>query len=444
MIGKQIAAAVFMTVIGAGYVMAQEAENSRAIKPLANDGLVLYRTENPQNTYIYDPGVAVCPSGRIIGSFGLGGSGASKVKPPKGKGNGYVYTSDDDGRTWIHRHCFPMSHFRAFVAGKKLYILGHRGNLRVIASEDWGTTWSEVAELTENQSWHGSATNVWYKDHFVYLVMEREVPGQMKGGWAVSELAPVLLRGDVNKDLTKKENWTLASEITFHEVVKDKELEWFGVPFYDGYYPEIKRRMRGNFSFHPTGWLESNVIQITDPNHYWYDPSGKTFHIFMRAHTGLTNLACMIKAVEQEDGTIKTMLQTAPSGKKHLFLPFPGGQMKFSVAYDEQTKLYWLLSTQSTDSMTRPEMLSKERYGLSDNERRRLVLHFSKNMVDWCFAGVVAIGPAEYASRHYANMVIKGDDLLIMSRSGDLDAKDAHNGNIATFHRVKNFRELVY
>ena len=59
-------------------------------------------------------------------------------------------------------------------------------------------------------------------------------------------------------------------------------------------------------------------------------------------------------------------------------------------------------------------------------------------------AGLVATGPVEKASRHYASMAIDGDDLVILSRSGDERAKSAHDGNLITFHRVNNFRELVY
>jgi hypothetical protein len=50
----------------------------------------------------------------------------------------------------------------------------------------------------------------------------------------------------------------------------------------------------------------------------------------------------------------------------------------------------------------------------------------------------------EKASRHYASMAIDGDDLVVLSRSGDEQAKSPHDGNIITFHRVKGFRELVY
>ncbi len=78
------------------------------------------------------------------------------------------------------------------------------------------------------------------------------------------------------------------------------------------------------------------------------------------------------------------------------------------------------------------------------NERRRLQLQFSKSMVDWCFAGLVATGSIEKASRHYASIAIDGNDLVVLSRSGDERAKTPHDGNIITFHRVKNFGSLVY
>ncbi|OAM89906.1 hypothetical protein AW736_11365 [Termitidicoccus mucosus] len=77
-------------------------------------------------------------------------------------------------------------------------------------------------------------------------------------------------------------------------------------------------------------------------------------------------------------------------------------------------------------------------------ETGRLVLHFSKNMIDWCFAGLAAVGPSPKQARHYASMDMDGDDLVILSRSGDARAKSAHDGNLITFHRVRNFRDLVY
>jgi hypothetical protein len=41
-------------------------------------------------------------------------------------------------------------------------------------------------------------------------------------------------------------------------------------------------------------------------------------------------------------------------------------------------------------------------------------------------------------------MVIDGDDLHVLARSGDERAASAHNGNLITFHTVKRFRDLIY
>ena len=54
-------------------------------------------------------------------------------------------------------------------------------------------------------------------------------------------------------------------------------------------------------------------------------------------------------------------------------------------------------------------------------------------MINWCFAGLVAVGPVEKASRHYASMVIDGNDLVILSRSGDKRAKTRTTGTWSPF-----------
>lgn len=41
-------------------------------------------------------------------------------------------------------------------------------------------------------------------------------------------------------------------------------------------------------------------------------------------------------------------------------------------------------------------------------------------------------------------MVIDGNDLMVLSRSGNEKAKSPHDGNMITLHRVENFRNLVY
>ncbi len=422
---------------------ADDIDNWR-VQPIATEQ-VLYTAADPENVFVATPGIVVCPAGRIVATVQVSGKGVENIPEVKKGGRTYIYTSDDHGETWKYQRNVDLMHGRPFVAGDKLVIMGHMGDLRVTVSEDWGNSWSEMSELTEGRRWHASATGILHDNGYVYIALEDRIYNDTKA-WYGAELAPILLRGKIASDLTKKENWTIWPAPAFKDVINDRELEThFGLPFHPSFYPDryfYPDAGRRNAS--PMGWLETNVVKIYDPHHYFHDPEGKTFHLVMRASTGLTNIACIAKCVVKSDGALATELEKAPSGKKLLFTQMPGGHMRFHILYDKPSGLYWLLNTQSTDSMTRPQYLSADRFGGPDNERHRLQLHFSKNLFDWCFAGLVAVGPSEKEARHYASMDIDGDDLVILSRSANKDAESAHNGNIITFHKIKNFRRLIY
>ena len=418
------------------------------ITPLANDFVQLFDSPDSQRIYSGCPGLARCESGRLVATYTVRGPGAAEIGGVKGQMpnrawvQGRVFVSDDHGLSWAPKVQYPFQHARPFVAGDSLYVLGQCGDLTIIRSDDEGEAWSDPAVLTQGERWHQSACNVHYANGCVYLVMEKQVYSDCRC-WPVSTLAPVLMRGRIGDDLTKRENWALASELVFRDAVSTESLDHFGVPFFET-PPKAGVRLAPKRECAPIGWLETNVVQFVDPAHYLCDPSGHTFHIFGRAHTGGAGLAAMGKVVEHEDGAMTTVLETVPSGKRMVYVPMPGGQMRFHILYDEPTKLYWLLSTQATDSMTRAELLPEDRYNLPNNERHRLQLHFSKNCFDWCFAGIVAIGNTNRHSRHYASMAVDGEDLHVLSRSGDHRAKSAHDGNLVTLHTVKGFRALVY
>ena len=429
------------------------------IRPLANAYVEVARSDSPLTHYHGSCSVCVMPDGNLIASYNHGG-------PDYWMRDGFyaeACISADGGKTWENTLHHRLNHARAFRAGGKVYILGqlategiianpdgtkrikngHKmGDIAVVCSADNGRTWGEQARLTHGERWHQAPSNVWYKDGYVYLVMEKAVYDAMNC-WNVNELAPVLMRARETDDLTRAESWTFAEAPAFRDMIDFSKTDYFGIPYYAT--PENDEAVLApHRRCAPMGWLETQVVQILDPDHNWYDPNGKTLHLIARAHTGLTGYACVVKVTENDDGTMTTGFVYAPSGKKHFYIPLPGGQMKFHIVYDVQTKLYWLLSTQATDSMIRVDRMPDDRFGLPDNERQRLVLHFSRNCIDWCFAGVVAQEQHPKCSRHYASMDIDGDDLVILSRSGDENAQSAHNGNIVTFHRVKDFRGLVY
>ena len=429
------------------------AEEGCPVRPLAQSHVVVFRSPDPGRVFCYTPGICQLESGRLIATLDLGGPGVAELSGMKasectegGSWQGKILTSDDGGATWTYRTDFAGMHARPFVAGDSLYVIGHTTDLFILRSDDGGDSWSEAVPLTEGQQWHQSAANVHYARGCVYLVMERRVSRNVRA-WYVSELAPVLMRAKVTDDLTRRESWTFASELPFTEALPHPEgeaaIDYTGIPFYTSTFPTGGVAM-GKSRSAPMGWLEANVVEFTDPAHVWHTADRPTLHLWMRAHTAGTGFAAIAKVTENDDGTMTTAVEKVPSGRSVLYVPCPGGQMRFHVVYDDATRLFWLLSSQATDSMTRPDRLPEGRYGLPNNERHRLQLHFSRNMVDWCFAGLVAMGESPRQARHYASMIADGKDLLILSRSGDQDAHSAHDGNIITLHRVKDFRKLVY
>ena len=413
------------------------------IRPVASES-ILYKSPDPKQVSLATPGLAVCPDGRIIATFDVSGTAAEYKKMPGVEQGGrcLIFTSDDLGETWTHRANMAMTRARPFFAGGSLYIIGVAGDIRIARSDDRGETWSAYSRLTNGENWSGSGNNVLVKENHVYLSMNRRVYDASQA-WPVAESAPHLLRANLANNLLEASNWTVSEAKAFIDYFDDRKMETlFGIPFYPAFYPD--RFFSGRRSASPVGWLEGNAVQITDPNHLLYDPSGKTVHLFLRTNTGLTNIGCLMKVIENDDGTMTTHVEKTPSGKDLSFMALPGGHQTFYIHYDAPGGLYWMLATQTTDSMTRGELLDADRFGMAYDERRRLALYFSTNLFDWCFAGLAASGATERQSRHCVSMAIAGENLFFLSRSGDAEASSAHDCNLITFHRIRDFRSLAY
>lgn len=379
------------------------------------DEKILYHSYDPKKLYCYTPWICHGFNGRLFVSYDIAGPGLAQLDGPKsdhgdsGSNQCHILYSDDHGRTWTCCSKQPMLHARVFTAGKSVYILGHSGRLVIARSDDNGMTWSQPAVLDENLYWHQSGGSIDYRHGKVYLSMEIK---PFTDRWAGGD--PLLMSADVTADLTKRDSWTFSNLVKFEETAAFNNTSpvWFSAKC----------------------WLESSVVRVYDPKSRFYDPEDRTLLMFLRVH-GTEHYGALLIGKEQEDGSLTLAPWKREDGSEAIFFPFPGGHMKFHIVYDERDRFYWMVASVVEYSTTQDVVGPKE--------RRVLGLYASRNLFDWQLTGIIAAGEARLCSRHYASLVIDGDDILIASRSGDSDAKNTHDTDMITLHRVRDFRDLV-
>ena len=377
--------------------------------------VVIAESPAPDSVFLYTPGIVEGFDGRLVVSVDYGGPGTSVLDGSRSDFGDYksgnqirVLLSDDEGKTWRETSArIPMMHEILFKAGKSLYMIGHSGRLLITRSDDNGETWSEPSVLCPEPRWHQSCAPVDIHDGKITLVYEKWV----SDGHPWPGVGPVLMQAKVDDDLTEASSWKFSDLYNPDEDMEASRPS--GIPLTDP---------------GKAGILETNVIRVYDEKNPFYDPSGKSVVLMMRASVGLPDIGVMMRGVEKPDGSLAVEKLTK-NGREMYFAHIPGADLKFYVVYDPESRLYWLLHSQMDGRM---------------NYRRRLALSYSPDLLKWTFAGLVAVGPADNAARHYASMIIHGDDLLIVSRSGDEQARNSHDGNLVTFHIVKDFRDLTY
>ena len=377
--------------------------------------VVIAESPAPDSVFLYTPGIVEGFDGRLVVSVDYGGPGTSVLDGSRSDFGDYksgnqirILLSDDNGKTWRETSArIPMMHEILFKAGKSLYMIGQSGRLLITRSDDNGETWSEPSVLCPEPRWHQSCAPVDIHDGKITLVYEKWV----SDGHPWPGVGPVLMQAKVDDDLTEASSWKFSDLYNPDEDMEASRPS--GIPLTDP---------------GKAGILETNVIRVYDEKNPFYDPSGKSVVLMMRASVGLPDIGVMMRGVEKPDGSLAVEKLTK-NGREMYFAHIPGADLKFYVVYDPESRLYWLLHSQMDGRM---------------NYRRRLALSYSPDLLKWTFAGLVAVGPADNAARHYASMIIHGDDLLIVSRSGDERARNSHDGNLVTFHRVKDFRDLTY
>lgn len=367
-------------------------ESSPFDPPLAQDYTIA--AEVPSLGYfVHDPGMIRLPNGDFL-SF------SPCWKRPAGVGKRedahvIVTRSQDGGKTWERMPDLPYAEATPFLAQDKLYLFTQprqHQDVYFMRSDDNGESWTEPVKVFEGPYWN-CQTNFVEKDGYLYWALDKRHQGT------------VAIAGDLSMDLLDPEAWRMSNFL--EPVMTPPEFRPDGTKRYPT--EEEQARFRD--------WnLEGNLMNVDGQ-----------IRIAARVNPnpgGTPSLATLFD-VTDEDGELQLTYD------QHY--PWPGGQTKFDIVQDPTTKLFWMACNVAA---------GPNKKGFAP-DRRYLMLYFGHDGMNWMPAGCIAFAPTPSQSFMYPSMVIDGDDLVVLSRTGR-ESGHFHDANLSTFHRIKDFRSLAW
>lgn len=307
-----------------------------------------------------------------------------------------VFRSDDDGKTWKYvTDLFPCYWGKLFIHKGEVYMIStstEYGDLLIGKSNDGGSTFEAPSVLlrgscsNKKAGVHRSPQNIVYHKGRIYVTFEW-------GAWKEGYHAAMYMSCDENADLLDADSWTVTHPLKYDE-------GWEGVA-------------KG----HSSGCIEGTPV-VT--------PDGRLLNI-MRYDTPNTipNYGLVLAF------NIDTDNPKAPLTYSHA-IKLPGNMSKFMIKRDEQTGDYYTIISRITDEK-------------QIRDRSLLSLMKSKDLESWEL--VTDIFDYRHLDRtkngfNYIAFEIEGSDIIFQSRTALNFARNYHDANYATFHRIENFREL--
>lgn len=379
-------------------------------KPLAQDYSIVWHNPDHER-YVEGPGLARLDDGTLVAVVPVVPREEWSAQRRATQSRTHILRSGDGGKIWQQASELPYYSAAPFAHRGELYLFVNKGgtksrndDLLLLKSADGGKTWSEPVTLFQGHFWNCHTGMVQHDDKLYWATDDLSL-GKNRG--------PRIIAGDLSGDFMKPAAWQLSEPVPFP-----------GVP---------DAMTNPKFSSLSSQYLEPNVIEVQ----------------------GHLRVLATVKPKRQSTAGLAAVFDFEDKGgpielKFTQFHPMPGGQLKFCIIWDEQSKMFWATANLVVDSQgafpwwKEGEERGTVRYasGLGGNDRRFLMLLYGVDGMNWMQAGCIAQAAKISQSFMYARPVIDGDDLAIIARSS-IDAPNQHDADHATFHRVKNFRSLA-
>lgn len=325
-----------------------------------------------------------------------------------GNGNGMsMYLSTDKGDTWQRWGTFDSAvniienYTNIFTHNGDVYLMGvgpDRVGLRISKSTDGGLTWTIPADeetgLLLPGTYHTISVPMVYADGRIWRACETYDN-------ETTRKDAFLMSAPVDADLLKASSWTCTNTISLPSRTYEGKILSSTV-------------------------IEGNAVVL---------PDGKVGNLLRDTSTETSAYAVLATASD-----INTLSCPYPE----CMVKMPGGGKKFTVRYDEQSRLYWSLTNPHLDK--KPTNIGIYADGMSTSlQRNRLILISSPDLRNWTEHGDILYNPDPFFHGfQYVDWVFDGEDMAAVVRAAFPEYRGLptrqHDANKFIFIKVKNFR----
>ena len=336
------------------------------------------------------PSLVRHPDGFLLASMDLFTGGAPQNLT-------LIFRSDDEGATWHYvSELMPCFWGRMFIHDGALYMLAcstEYGDLLIGRSDDGGRTFGTPTVLLRGAG-RVNVAGV-HKNPQPPVIYDGRIWETLEwGAWAIGGHAAMVMSAPADSDLLDPESWLFSEPVPY-------DPSWPGLP---------EGPSAGNIEGTLTVDADGGLINIMR-----YDMRN------MKPNHGLA----LVYRVNTDD----------PEAPLEYARPmaFPANHSKFEVQLDEESGVYFSIASR---------IVSHE----DAYSRNLLSLMYSRDLEKW----EVACDLLDY--RHedprmvgfqYVDFTIEGDDILYLCRTAINRARNFHDANYSTFHRIRNFRNLI-